>query len=477
MLLQLFSLPLLGSCILFFLPKHKIDWIRCFSFFWTSLTFLFSILFLLLFDTSNTQFQFYTKLHWTLFFKNNFVSFGLDGLSCWLIVLTSLLVVLCSALSWNFSIDNKSVKLYNMSFFILELFLFVAFSSLDLIIFYISFEAVLIPMYFIIGFFGSRNRRTRAAYLLFFYTLFSSVFFFLAILFLFFCYGTVDYLTLKVVTIEPLVEKWLWVAFFFSFAVKIPLFPFHIWLPEAHCEAPTGGSVILAGILLKLGCFGFLRYSLGLFPESCAFFTPFMYSICAFGSVFASLTTIQQVDLKKIIAYSSVGHMAIVTLGIFSFNNQGILGSITLLLGHGIVSSGLFLCIGFLYERHNTRIVKYFSGLVNTMPLFSFFFFLFTLGNIGFPGTCNFVGEFLILLGTFQINCFTAFICGFTMILTAGYSLWLFNRVSFGNVKPYSLKNFLDLNRLEVFTLFPLACLVVLVGFFPSLITVYISMG
>ena len=259
-------------------------------------------------------------------------------------------------------------------------------------------------MYFIVGVFGSRARKIRAGYLLFLYTLISSILMFLAILFLFFKTGSTFYLVLLSYEFDSFTENLCWLCFFSSFAVKMPLFPFHIWLPEAHCEAPTGGSVILAGVLLKLGGYGFLRFSIVLLPEASAYFTPLIYTLSIFGVIYASLTTLQQVDLKKIIAYTSVGHMGLVTVGLFSFNNVGILGSIILMLAHGIVSSALFLGIGFLYDRFHTRIIKYYSGLIHIMPVFSVCFIIFTLGNLGLPGTSNFIGEILVLVGCFTIN-------------------------------------------------------------------------
>jgi len=246
-------------------------------------------------------------------------------------------------------------------------------------------------------------------------------------------------------------------------------------LPEAHCEAPTAGSVILAGILLKLGGFGFLRYSIGLFPESSAFFSPLVYILSIIGIIYASLTTIQQIDLKKIIAYSSVGHMGVVTIGIFSSTTQGILGSILLMISHGIVSGALFLCIGFLYDRHHTRIIKYFSGLLITMPLFSSFFTIFTLGNLGLPGTSSFVGEFLIISGCFLTNTWCSVFCALGMVFGAAYSLWLLNRLLFGNIKIFSITNFRDLTRLEFFCLLPFGFLTFFLGLFPSVITAFVS--
>jgi proton-translocating NADH-quinone oxidoreductase chain M len=259
-------------------------------------------------------------------------------------------------------------------------------------------------MFFIVGIFGSRERKVRASYLLFLYTLVSSILLFIAILYIYFKTGTTNYILLKTFQLDPFVERLCWLAFFSSFAVKMPLVPFHIWLPEAHCEAPTAGSVILAGILLKLGGYGFLRFSLGLFPDSSNFFTPLIFALSSFGVVYASLSTLQQVDLKKIIAYSSVGHMGLVTIGIFSSSIQGILGSIVLMVSHGITSGALFVAIGILYERHHTRVVRYYSGLIHTMPLFSVCFIIFTLANLGLPVTSNFIGEFFVLVGCFKVN-------------------------------------------------------------------------
>jgi NADH-quinone oxidoreductase subunit M len=330
-------------------------------------------------------------------------------------------------------------------------------------------------MYFIVGVYGSRKRRIRASYMLFLYTLFSSIFMFLAILYLYFTCGTTDYQTLKAVELDCFFERCCWFAFFLSFAVKMPLVPFHIWLPEAHCEAPTAGSVILAGILLKLGGFGFLRFSIGLFPEASAFFTPLIYSISVFGVIYASLTTLQQIDLKKIIAYSSVGHMGLVTIGLFSANSQGILGAILLMISHGIVSGALFLCIGILYERHHTRIIRYYSGLIHTMPLFAVSFIVFSLANLGLPGTSSFIGEFLIIAGCFETNTLAALLCATGMVLGAGYSLWLLNRLLFGNPKNIAVAHFRDLTRLESYMLSPFIFLTFLIGIYPELIVCYVT--
>ncbi len=330
-------------------------------------------------------------------------------------------------------------------------------------------------MFFIVGVYGSRERRVRASYLLFLYTLLSSVFMLIAILGLYFWTGTTDFQKLRMIQLDPSMGNWCWVAFFLSFGVKMPLVPFHVWLPEAHAEAPTSGSVILAGILLKLGGYGFIRFSLCLFPEASAFFTPLIYTISVFGVIYASLTTIQQIDLKKIIAYSSVGHMGLVTIGIFSGNFQGILGSILLMISHGIVSGALFLCIGVLYERHHTRIVKYYSGLIHTMPLFVVCFIIFTLGNIGLPATSSFVGEILIMFGCFESNSWVALLSGTGMVLGVGYSLWLCNRIAFGNIKQYSIIEFKDLTRREFYLFVPFVLLTFIVGLYPNVIISFLK--
>jgi NADH-quinone oxidoreductase subunit M len=386
------------------------------------------------------------------------------------LILTTFLITICLFLSFSVKGNKTDLKDYVVSFLLLESILIGVFCSLDLLLFYIFFEAVLIPMYFIVGRFGSRSRKIRASYLLFIYTLFSSIIMFLAILYLYSLVGTTNLLSLSAVKIEPLIEKICWIAFFFSFAVKMPLVPFHIWLPEAHCEAPTAGSVILAGILLKLGGYGFIRFSLLLFPNASAFFSPLIFLISIIGTVYSSITTLQQVDLKKVIAYSSVGHMGVVTIGIFCSSPQGILGSIYLMLAHGITSSGLFLLIGLLYDKYGTRIIKYYGGLFHTMPIFSVTFLIFTMANLGLPGTSNFIGEFLIFIGCFGINSWSCFFCGSSLILGAGYSLWLSNRLLFGNIKYDILKTFKDFDRKDFWIFLPLIFLTIFLGIFPDCI-------
>ena len=473
MLLPLLISPLVGCVVLSFIDKTNHKLIQNFSLFWSLVVLNFSFLLLFFFDQTTPEFQFIFECFWLNSVNINLI-FGLDGLGLLMILLSSFLIPTCILLCWNLTLKNQ-IKNYCFAFFFLEFVLFGVFSSLDIMLFYLLFEAVLIPMFLIIGFYGSRERRIRSAYLLFLYTLFSSLIMFLSILFIFFKFGTTDYLILKTVLFDPFSEKLCWFAFFLSFAVKMPLVPFHIWLPEAHCEAPTAGSVILAGILLKLGGFGFLRYSIGLFTDSCSFFAPFVFLISSLGIVYASITTLQQIDLKKIIAYSSVGHMGVVTIGIFSATSQNLIGSIVLMISHGIVSGALFLCIGLLYERHHTRIVKYFAGLLTTMPLFSTFFMVFTMANIGLPGTSSFLGEFLIIAGCVQTNTWVALFSAIGMVLGGSYSLWLLNRIAFGNIKNFSIKEFQDLTRIEFFYLLPYAFLTIVIGIFPEVITCFIN--
>jgi len=345
----------------------------------------------------------------------------------------------------------------------------VVFTVLDLIVFYIFFESVLIPMFLIIGIWGSRERRVRAAYFFFLYTLLGSVLMLLALLLIYFQMGTTDY---EVLLSNPLEEKkqyLLWLAFFASFAVKVPMIPVHIWLPEAHVEAPTAGSVILAGILLKLGTYGLIRFSLPLFPVASIYFTPLVYAMAIVAVIYTSLTAIRQSDMKRIIAYASVAHMNLTLVGLFSLTAAGVEGSILQMLSHGLVSGALFLCVGVLYDRHHSRMVKYYSGMAHTMPLYVTIFLFFTMANIALPGTSSFVGEFMILLGTFQTNTFAAFFSATGMVLGGAYSLWLFNRVAYGNLKSQYIGFSKDLSRREFMTFLPLVVLTLIMGIYPEI--------
>jgi len=325
-------------------------------------------------------------------------------------------------------------------------------------------------MFYIIGVWGAREQKITAAYYFFFYTLLGSVLMLVSILFIFSITGTTDYTSLLGYDLSDKVQKIIFLGFFASLAVKLPSFPFHIWLPLAHVEAPVAGSVLLAGVLIKLGSYGLIRFSLGLTPVACEYFAPFVYTLSILGVIYASITTIRQTDLKRIIAYSSVGHMGIVTIGIFTFNLEGIQGSIFLQLAHGIVSSALFIVVTLLYERFHTRIVKYYRGITVTMPIYSSLFLIFTMSNIGVPGTSNYIGEILALTGAMDDNFIVAFFAAIGMVLSASYGLFLFNRVCFGGLSSYMLTAPRDVSRREFFILMPLAILTIVLGIWPGLI-------
>nr|YP_003275955.1 NADH dehydrogenase subunit 4 [Pleurozia purpurea]ACR19339.1 NADH dehydrogenase subunit 4 [Pleurozia purpurea]QIA60762.1 NADH dehydrogenase subunit 4 [Pleurozia purpurea] len=461
----LILLPLLGSLIILVTPNSRVRLIRGITI-WTSLiTFLYSLFFWIRFENDTAKFQFVETIRWLPYPNINFY-IGIDGISLFFVILTTFLTPICILVGF-YSVKSYK-KEYMIAFFVCESFPIAVFCSLDLLIFYVFLESVLIPMFIIIGVWGSRQRKIKAAYQFFLYTLMGSLFMLLAILFIFFQTGTTDLQILLTTEFSERRQILLWIAFFASFSVKVPMVPVHIWLPEAHVEAPTAGSVILAGILLKLGTYGFLRFSIPMFPEATLYFTPFIYVLSVIAIIYTSLTTIRQIDLKKIIAYSSVAHMNFVTIGMFSLNIQGIEGSILLMLSHGLVSSALFLCVGALYDRHKTRIVKYYGGLVSTMPIFSTIFLFFTLANMSLPGTSSFIGEFLILVGAFQRNSLVATLAALGMILGAAYSLWLYNRVVFGNFKPNFILKFSDLNRREVLIFLPFIAGVIWMGVYPE---------
>nr|YP_009114056.1 NADH dehydrogenase subunit 4 [Ahnfeltia plicata]AHB62119.1 NADH dehydrogenase subunit 4 [Ahnfeltia plicata]UAT98006.1 NADH dehydrogenase subunit 4 [Ahnfeltia plicata] len=458
-------IPLLGVLTLFLIPSTNVHLCRIVALWTACFTFLSSVSLWLQFDQGTSLFQFSKTYSW--FSSLNFYyTIGIDGISLFFILLTAFLIVVCILVSWG-SIQIH-VKEYLICFLLLEFLLIQVFCVLDLFLFYIYFESVLIPMFLIIGIWGSRERKIRAAYQFFLYTLVGSLLMLVALLLIYFQTGTTDLQILWNTEFTESRQILLWLAFFASFAVKIPMIPFHIWLPEAHAEAPTAGSVILAGILLKMGGYGFLRFSLPMFPMATIYFTPLVYTLSLIAAIYASLTTLRQVDLKKIIAYSSVSHMGFVTIGIFTLNTQGVEGSILLMLSHGLVSSALFLCVGVLYDRHKTRIVKYYSGLSQVMPMFTVFFLFFTFANMGFPGTSSFIGEILVLIGAFQVNTLLTFFTAISMILGAAYSIWLFNRVSFGLLKLQYYSSFQDISRREFWILFPLVALTLWMGIYPN---------
>nr|QIA60467.1 NADH dehydrogenase subunit 4 [Trichocolea tomentella] len=461
----LILLPLLGSLIILVIPNSRVRLIQGITI-WTSLiTFLYSLFFRIRLENDTAKFQFVETIRWLPYPNINFY-IGIDGISLFFVISTTFLTPICILVGFH-SVESYK-KEYMIAFFICESFPIAVFCPLDLLIFYVFFESVLIPMFIIIGVWGSRQRKIKAAYQFFLYTLMGSLFMLLAILFIFFQTGTTDLQILLTTEFSERRQILLWIAFFASFSVKVPMVPVHIWLPEAHVEAPTAGSVISAGILSKLGTYGFLRFSIPMFPEATPYSTPSIYALSVIAIIYTSLTTIRQIDLKKIIAYSPVAHMNFVTIGMFSLNIQGIEGSILLMLSHGLVSSALFLCVGAPYDRHKTRIVKYYGGLVSTMPIFSTIFLFFTLANMSLPGTSSFIGEFLILVGASQRNSLVAASAAPGMILGAAYSLWLYNRVVFGNFKPNFILKFSDLNRREVLIFLPLIVGVIWMGVYPE---------
>ena len=464
-LIYLFLLPLIGIFFLIAIPSTKYELLKQITFIVSCLIFLCSLVLWVIFNKSIGTFQFITKSLWIDSLNLN-LTLGIDGISLFFLLLTTLLIPLCLLVGWN-SI-NSNLKEYLISFLIMEFFLIGVFCVLDLLLFYIFFESVLIPMFLIIGVWGSRERKIRAAYFFFLYTLLGSVLMLLSILYIYYQVGTTDYEVLLTFSFSPIEQQIMWFTFFTSFATKVPMVPVHLWLPEAHVEAPTAGSVILAGVLLKLGTYGFIRFSLPLFPEACFYFAPLVYAFAAIGIVYTSFTAIRQTDFKRIIAYTSVAHMNLVMLGIFSFNVIGIEGAILQSLSHGFVASALFLIIGVVYDRHHTRMVKYYGGLVHVMPIYVFIFLFFTMANIGLPGTSSFVGEFLILVGSFKVNTSVTFIGATGMIIGGCYSLWLFNRIAYGNLKIQYFTQFLDVNKREFLTFLPLIIGTVVMGLLPS---------
>ena len=431
---------------------------------WTSLiTFAVSLGIWVKFDNAIVGFQFEEKAVWIESLGLAY-HLGVDGISMFFILLSTLLTVLCIAASW-ISITDR-VKEYMISFLVLETLMIGMFSALDLVLFYVFFEGVLIPMFLIIGVWGG-PRRNYAAFKFFLYTLVGSVLMLLAILTMIFESGTADITTLLNHDFPVSLQPWLWLAFFASFAVKVPMWPVHTWLPDAHVEAPTAGSVILAGVLLKFGGYGFLRFSLPMFPIASADFTPFIFGLSVIAIIYTSLVALAQEDMKKLIAYSSVAHMGFVTMGCFAANQQGIEGAIFQMLSHGVVSAALFLVVGIVYDRIHSREISAYGGLVHRMPFYAFIFMVFMLASVGLPGTSGFVGEFLILIGTFQVNTWVALLGATGVIIGAAYMLYLYRRVIFGELTKEDLKKILDVSPREIAVFAPLILIVFFMGIYP----------
>ena len=428
-----------------------------------SLNFIVSIAMLINFDQSDPNFQFTESYFWL----NSGISYhlGVDGISILLIILTTFLMPFCILAS--FESIKVSLKEYLIAFLILETLMIGVFCSLDLVLFYLFFEGGLIPMFLIIGIWGG-ERRVYATFKFFLFTLAGSVFMLLAIIAIYMETGTTNITYLLQFDLAPSLQYIFWLAFFASFAVKIPMWPVHTWLPDAHVEAPTAGSVILAGVLLKMAGYGFIRFSLGIFPIASSYFAPFIFTLSIIAIIYASLVALVQTDMKKLIAYSSVAHMGFVTLGIFTFTLQGIEGAIIQMLSHGIISAALFLCVGVVYDRIHTREIDRYGGLVNRMPLYAFAFMIFIMGSIGLPGTSGFVGEFLVLLSIFSVNTYFAVFATSGVVLAAAYSLWLYRKVIFGSLIKDDLQDILDLSYREIIILFPLAFLTIFFGFYPQ---------
>ena len=456
-------LPLFGAFFIF-LSKNKNNNGSIYVALFTSLANFFLVLFLWYsFDKNLFNFQFVEETEWI----NGFIKYklGVDGISILFIVLTAFITPICIISCIN-SVKVR-VKEFLIAILILETFMIGVFCSLDLVIFYLFFEAGLIPMFLIIGVWGG-PKRVYSAFKFFLYTLLGSVLMLVAIIAIYWIAGTTDITQIYEIKIASEYQYLLWLAFFSSFAVKMPMWPVHTWLPDAHVEAPTAGSVILAAILLKMAGYGFLRFSIPMFPVASEFFVPLVFTLSIIAIIYTSLVALMQDDMKKLIAYSSVAHMGYVTLGIFTFNKQGIEGSIYQMISHGLISAALFLCVGVLYDRINSRLISSYGGVVSYMPKYSFLFIIFILGGLGLPGTSGFLGEFLVLIGTFQKSYIAALLASIGVILGAAYMLWLAKRVIFGEVINEKIKELKDLNILESLILLILAITVLFFGFYPE---------
>ena len=462
---SLILLPIIGSFFIIFIKSSNKDnrSIKLIALFTSFANFLLSLYLWYQFDNSIYQFQFVENKKWLIGLINYKV--GVDGISILFILLTTFIIPLC-IISVNHTIKHRN-KEFLIAILLMESLMIGVFCSLDLVIFYLFFEGGLIPMFLIIGIWGGQ-RRVYSAFKFFLYTLLGSVLMLIAIISIYWITGTTDFVEIYNQGIDFKYQKLLWLAFFSSFAVKTPMWPVHTWLPDAHVEAPTAGSVILAAILLKMAGYGFIRFSLGLFPNASEYFVPLIFFLSLVAIIYTSLVALMQEDMKKLIAYSSVAHMGFVTLGIFSFTQQGIEGSIYQMISHGLISAALFFCVGVLYDRMHTRLINQYGGVVSIMPRYAVVFMIFTLGAVGLPGTTGFVGEFLILIGVFKKNFLVAVIASFGVILAAAYMLWLYKRVVFGQIQNDDLKKMIDLNYSEIIILWALVIPTIFFGFYPD---------
>ncbi len=462
---SLILLPTIGALFIFFVRSSNSQYqsSKYVALFITLANFFLSLYLWIVFDNSIVDFQFVEEREWISGFVNYKV--GVDGISILFILLTTFITPIC-VITVNATIKNR-LKDFLIAILILETFMIGVFCSLDLVVFYLFFEAGLIPMFLIIGIWGG-ERRVYSAFKFFLYTLLGSVLMLVAIISIYWITGTTDVIKLYELGIDAKYQNLLWLAFFSSFAVKTPMWPVHTWLPDAHVEAPTAGSVLLAAILLKMAGYGFIRFSLGLFPDASLYFVPLVYTLSLIAIIYTSLVALMQEDMKKLIAYSSVAHMGFVTLGIFTMTQQGIEGSIFQMISHGLVSAALFLCVGVVYDRLHTRLINRYGGLVSIMPKYAIVFMVFTLGALGLPGTSGFIGEFLVLMGAFKKNILVATIASLGVILGAAYMLWLYKRIIFGKLINEDVKKMVDLKRFEIVTLWLLVLPIIFFGFYPE---------
>ncbi len=459
-------IPLIGALFIFFnrgpikTVEKNSKYVAIFS---STANLLLALFLWYSFDSSTSNFQFVEEKNWIKGLIN--FQLGIDGISVLFILLTTFIAPIC-IFSGIQSIKFK-IKEFLIAILVMETFMLGVFCSLDLVIFYLFFEGGLIPMFLVIGIWGG-PKRVYSAFKFFLFTLLGSVLMLIAIISIYWITGTTDVVKLLDIRIEQEYQYLLWLAFFSSFAVKMPMWPVHTWLPDAHVEAPTAGSVILAAILLKMAGYGFLRFSLGLFPVASEYFTPLIFALSVIAIIYTSLVALMQDDMKKLIAYSSVAHMGFVTIGIFSLTKQGLEGSVIQMISHGLISAALFLCVGVLYDRYRSRMISSYSGLVNIMPKYAFVFMIFTLAALGLPGTSGFVGEFLVLVGVFQKNILVAVIASLGIILAAAYMLWLYRRIIFGKIANNEIKQMKDLNKTELYIFASLAFLTLFFGFYPE---------